>query len=79
LNFYLKRIYFLTYSKLSVFHPGDFQFKMSISDNLRKVKEKIAEAALKAGRNPEDIFIVAVTKGRTPQEIREVIDAGIDQ
>ncbi len=50
---------------------------MSISDNLRKVKEKIAEAALKAGRNPEDIFIVAVTKGRTPQEIREVIDAGI--
>ena len=48
-----------------------------IKNNIKIVKEKIANTAIKAGRNPEDILLVAVTKTRTVDEIRQAIEAGI--
>jgi len=50
---------------------------MDIRSNVEKVREKIARAASRTNRTLEDIYIVAATKGRTPQEIREVVEAGI--
>jgi len=41
------------------------------------VKEEIAQAARRAGRNPEEITLVAATKTRTSEIIREAIAAGI--
>ena len=37
---------------------------MSIADNIAQIKEKIRAAAEKAGTNPDDILLVAVTKTR---------------
>jgi pyridoxal phosphate enzyme (YggS family) len=48
-----------------------------IQDNLKRVTEKIANAALKCGRNPADIQLVAVSKTISPEMINQGIAAGI--
>jgi len=48
----------------------------SISDNLQKILNNIAEAAKKVGRNPNEIELIAVSKGQSPEAIAEVIQAG---
>lgn len=48
-----------------------------IRDNIIKVKERISSACLKVGRDSGSITIVAVSKTRPPQEIKEAIEAGI--
>ena len=41
--------------------------------NIDKIKQAVFALCAKAGRNPREITIVAVTKGRTVEQIREVI------
>lgn len=48
-----------------------------IASNLFKVQETIRKAALKAGRKPKDIKLVAVTKTVDPSKIKEAIKAGV--
>jgi len=48
-----------------------------IKDNIKRVLDDIAETAIKSGRNPEDITLVAVTKTVTAKEAQEVLDAGV--
>jgi PLP dependent protein len=48
-----------------------------ISINLAQIKEKIARAAARAHRSPEDIRIVAAAKGQGRKKIEEAIAAGI--
>jgi len=48
-----------------------------IKDNIGKVKERIVSLCAKAGRNPEDITIVAISKGRPVEAIKESVEAGI--
>ncbi|MFH1831056.1 MAG: YggS family pyridoxal phosphate-dependent enzyme [Pseudomonadota bacterium] len=48
----------------------------SIADNLRLVKDRIAEAALRAGRESSSIRLVAVTKKKPSSLIREAYEAG---
>lgn len=48
-----------------------------IKDNVKRVLENIKETALKSGRNPDEITLVAVTKTVTAKEAREVMDAGV--
>jgi pyridoxal phosphate enzyme (YggS family) len=50
---------------------------LSISDNLKMVMEKVAEAALRSGRKPEDIKIVVVSKTHPIVNIEEAYDSGI--
>ena len=50
---------------------------MSIADNIAQIKEKIRAAAEKAGTNPDDILLVAVTKTRPVSDLNEAIAAGI--
>ncbi len=50
---------------------------MSIADNVARVRERMAEAALKAGRKDMPC-LVAATKTRTADEVRQVILAGVD-
>jgi hypothetical protein len=47
-----------------------------IADRLAVVREKIADAARKAGRAAGDIELVAVSKAQPPQALREAIEAG---
>ena len=48
-----------------------------IKDNVKRVLDNIAETAVKSGRNPSDITLVAVTKTVTAKEAKEVMDAGV--
>lgn len=49
----------------------------SIASNLHLVREKVSQAALKVGRDPEDIQIIAVTKTVDIPQMEEAIAAGI--
>lgn len=48
-----------------------------ISENILDIKGRIARAALRAKRDAAGITIVAVSKGRSTQEIRQALEAGI--
>jgi len=50
----------------------------SIRDNLESVRQRLARAALAAGRDPGEITLVAVTKTFPPETILEGIEAGIE-
>ena len=49
----------------------------TISDNLKRVIDRIAAAAERAGQSAADISLVAVSKTRSVAEIEEAIEAGI--
>ena len=49
---------------------------MSIADNLRLVRERMASAARRAGRDPADVKLMAVSKTFGIEAIREAHDAG---
>ncbi len=46
---------------------------MSVAENLASIRERIS----RAGRDPGDITIVAVTKGFGPEVCRSALDAGL--
>lgn len=48
-----------------------------IVSNIRKVKQAIRHAAEKAGRNLDDIKLIAVSKTVETSRIKEAIDAGL--
>ena len=48
-----------------------------LTDNLIRVRERIAGAAERSGRDPEQVTIVAVTKGVDGPTIEAAIEAGI--
>lgn len=54
--------------------------KQSMDGTLRErydaVRARIAAAAIRAGRKPEHIMLVVVTKAATPEQIRELISFG---
>ena len=51
---------------------------MSIAENIRKIRENIHDAAVRSGRNPDDIILVAAAKMNSADNVREAIAAGID-
>ena len=50
---------------------------MSISDNIKRVDDRIADACARVQRDPADITVVAVSKQKTVPEILEAVDAGL--
>ena len=47
-----------------------------IATNLARVQERIAQAAGKSGRSPDDIELVAVTKTHPAEKVQAAVDAG---
>src|SRR2546423_12490103 len=47
-----------------------------ISERLARVREKVARAAERAGRNGEDVTLIAVSKTFDPATIQKAVDAG---
>ena len=47
-----------------------------IADNLRRVQDRIANAAIAAGRKPEDITLVAVSKTKPVEAVAAALAAG---
>ena len=51
---------------------------MSISENILRIREQIANAAIAAGRRPENIKLCAATKMNDAHKVRQAIAAGVD-
>ncbi len=49
-----------------------------VAERVAVVRDAIRGAAFSAGRDPEQITLMAVTKTRTLQQIRAVVDAGVE-
>jgi pyridoxal phosphate enzyme (YggS family) len=49
---------------------------MSITENIARIRERIAAAALRAGRDPAQVALMAVSKTRPADCIREAFEAG---
>jgi pyridoxal phosphate enzyme (YggS family) len=50
---------------------------MTIAANIESIHERIAAAASRAGRNPKEIALMAVSKTHPPERIREAYEAGL--
>ena len=50
---------------------------MSIAQNIAAIRERINASARRAGRRPEEITLMAVSKTHTPERIREAYAAGL--
>jgi len=50
---------------------------MDIARNITEVRERIAHAAARAGRSPDEITIIAVTKYVDDSAIQQAVEAGI--
>ena len=50
---------------------------MSIAENIALIRQRIQVAAHRAGRDPNDIELMAVSKTVSPQRMREAYSAGI--
>jgi len=50
----------------------------TIAENVKRVRDIIAQAALKSGRPPGDIALVAASKTKPADSIRKAIAAGVD-
>lgn len=48
-----------------------------ISRNVARVRERIAAAAMRAGRNPDEVTLVAVTKGVGLDRVLEAVASGV--
>lgn len=50
----------------------------AVQDNYKAIKERVEEAAVKAGRDPKDVRLMAVTKTVESVYINKVLDMGAD-
>ena len=48
-----------------------------LAEKLDEVRGRIAEAAVKAKREPGDVQLIAVTKTAAPEQIREILQLGV--
>jgi pyridoxal phosphate enzyme (YggS family) len=48
-----------------------------LAEKLDEVKDRIAEAAIKAKREPGEVTLIAVTKTAAPEQIREILTLGV--
>ena len=50
---------------------------MPIAENIARVRERIAGAARRAGRSPETVALMGVSKTMPPEKLREAYQAGL--
>jgi pyridoxal phosphate enzyme (YggS family) len=51
---------------------------INISENIKHIREAISEAAIQSGRKPDDIRLVAASKTKPADYIKQAIAAGVD-
>jgi pyridoxal phosphate enzyme (YggS family) len=56
---------------------SDEERYLAVSENLKYISDDIAESAVKAGRNPDDVMLMAVSKTVESKFINHAIDCGI--
>jgi pyridoxal phosphate enzyme (YggS family) len=50
---------------------------MSLAENLASIQTRIAAACARAGRDPASVTLLAVSKGMSPDVVREAADCGL--
>src|ERR1051325_7663241 len=50
---------------------------MGLETNLNSIREKIAAACARAGRDPQSVTLLGVTKGQPPEAVNEAVRLGI--
>lgn len=55
---------------------SDAQY-LAIAENYKRISERVAEAAVRSGRQPEDIKLLAATKTVPPEAINHAIRCGL--
>jgi len=48
----------------------------TLQERYTEVKQRVEEAALRSGRTPSSVYLIAVTKFAEPEDIRELIELG---
>jgi hypothetical protein len=48
----------------------------TIKDRYKRVQDRIKEAAIQSGREPDDVHLVAVTKYASVDDVRQLVDCG---
>ncbi len=48
-----------------------------LNENYKRITDEIAQAAIKSGRNPDDVSLMAVTKTIAPPEINYMLKLGV--
>jgi pyridoxal phosphate enzyme (YggS family) len=66
----------LLHSAFSLLHYS-LALAMSVAANIASIHERIAAAARRAGRKPNEIALMAVSKTHPPERIREAYQAGL--
>jgi pyridoxal phosphate enzyme (YggS family) len=51
--------------------------RADLESNLRAVRDRIAAAAARAGRSPQEVTVMAVTKGHPAQALRLAVQSGL--
>ena len=51
---------------------------MTIAENVAAIRERMTQAALRAGRDPKDVLLCAATKMNGTPAIRKAVAAGVD-
>ena len=51
---------------------------MSIAENVARIKQEMAAAAIAAGRAPKEVLLCAATKMNDSENVRQAIAAGVD-
>ena len=51
---------------------------MSIAENVARIKAQMRQAAIAAGRDPDEILLCAATKMNDAENVRQAIAAGVD-
>ena len=51
---------------------------MSIAENIARIREEMASAAIASGRDPKEILLCAATKMNDAENVRQAIAAGVD-
>ena len=54
------------------------EYARALRGNILAIRETMAEAALRAGRRPEEILLCAACKTRSPEEIRASAQLPVD-
>ncbi len=62
--------------KLKTHYSLDFSMNMLL-DRASNIMKRISHAAMRAGRNPEEVKLIAVTKAVGIETIKEAIDVGL--
>ncbi len=58
----------------SFLHKTDLSY---LNENYKRITDSISEAAIRSGRNPDDVTLMAVTKTVAPAEINYMLNLGV--